>query len=541
VILVNPPTLPTSKKQLTEINFLGASNGRMGNIAASHTGGSEKIPGLGYRIQGSAKKAGNVRTPEYFQANTGMSEYNFSGAIGYSSKKLGVEGYYSFFNTELGILRDSHTGNLSDLLEIIKNGEPFTKPDFTYQVNNPRQVVSHHLAKVNTHYHINPGLKLNFKYGFQLNQRQEFDRRRGELNVRPSLDLELFTNTLDIFLDHSQKSNWSGSVGVNVIQQANTNVPGTGVTPLIPNYDMINSGIYLMEKYLKGPLELEGGIRYDYRSVQTARFVGNILQEADLSYQNFSAFFGGLYQLSPYFAFTSNLGTAWRPPNVNELFSQGLHHGAAAVEIGDANLNSEKSIKWVNGLEYEGKDATVELTTYVNHINDYIYSNPTGDTFVSLRGTFNVYEYLQANALFYGIDLSGTYTFTNQLNGYFKGSMIRAKNTDSQTYFPFIPSDRMDWGISYSFGAKENRVTLSNMLVARQKREPVFDLAPAPEGYALLNLAYHKKFDFASNLLHISFQVNNLLNTEYKEYMNRFRYFTADMGRNIQLKLNYQF
>lgn len=541
VILVNPPTLPTSKKQLTEINFLGASNGRMGNIAASHTGGSEKIPGLGYRIQGSAKKAGNIRTPDYFQANTGMSEYNFSGSLGYSSKKLGIEGYYSFFNTELGILRDSHTGNLSDLLEIIRNGEPFNKPDFSYQVNNPRQAVTHHLAKVKTHYHLSPELKLNFQYGFQLNQRQEFDRRRGELNVRPSLDLELFTNTLDIFLDHSKKSNWSGSIGVNIIQQANTNVPGTGVTPLIPNYDMINAGIYLMEKYLKGPLELEGGIRYDYRSVQTARFVGNILQEADLSYQNFSAFFGGLYQLSPYFSFTSNLGTAWRPPNVNELFSQGLHHGAAAVELGDANLNSEKSIKWVNGFEYEGNDATIELTTYVNQINDYIYLNPTGDTFVSLRGTFNVYEYLQANALFYGLDLSGTYTFTKYLNGYFKGSIIRAKNTDSQTYFPFIPSDRMDWGISYSFGEKENRITLSNMLVARQKREPVFDLAPAPEGYALLNLAYHKKIDFASNLLHISFQVNNLLNTEYKEYMNRFRYFTADMGRNIQLKLNYQF
>jgi len=545
VILVNPPSLPTSKKHVTEINLLGASNGRMGNFAASHLGGSEKIKGLGYRVQGSVKRAGNVRSPEYYQANTGMAEYNFSGSVGYSSKKIGLEAYYSFFNTEIGILRDAHTGNLSDLEEIIANGRPFTDAEFTYEINNPRQVVSHHLAKIKSHYHLNQIWKLNFQYGFQLNNRQEFDRRRGDLNARPSLDLELFTNTLDLFLDHNLKSNWSGSFGINVIQQANSNIPGTGVTPLIPNYDMFNGGIYAIEKYLKGPLELEGGLRYDFRTFSAARFVSGELEEAELDYQNFSAFVGGLYQLSPNFAFTSNLGTAWRPPNVNELFSQGLHHGAAAVEIGDPNMVSENSLKWVNGLEYETDKALVEITAYANQIQNYIYLSPTGETFTSLRGTFNVYEYLQADAFFYGFDLSGSYTFSDRLNGYFKGSIIRAKNTEEGNFFPFIPSDRMDWGFSYAFGKKSNlnsdRITLSNMLVAQQTREPDFDLAPAPPGYALFNLGYQKKIQLAKNQLNIGLQINNLFNTEYKEYMNRFRYFTADMGRNILVKLNYQF
>jgi iron complex outermembrane recepter protein len=545
VILVNPPALPTSKKHLTEINLLGGSNAYMGNLAVSHLGGSDKIKGLGYRVQGSVKRAGNVKSPNYYQANTGMSELNFSGSLGYSSDRLGAELYYSYFNTELGILRDSHTGNLSDLQEIINNGEPFIKPDFTYEINNPKQVVSHHLAKIKSHYHLNPEWKVNLLYGFQLNNRQEYDRRRGELNFRPSLDLELFTNTLELSLDHTRKQNWSGSFGLNVIQQANSNIPGTGVTPLIPNYDMVNLGAYAMEKYINGPLELEGGVRFDTRSVSAARFVNNQLQTADLEYQNFSAFLGGLYQLSPYFAFTTNLGSAWRPPNVNELFSQGLHHGAAAVEIGDPDLVSEKSLKWVNGLEYEGEKALVELTVYANQIQNYIYLNPTGETYVSLRGTFNVYEYLQADAFFYGFDLSGSYTFTERLNGYFKGSIIRARNTEEDNYFPFIPSDRMDWGVSYAFGKKSNpesdRITLSNMLVAEQTREPDFDLAPAPPAYALFNIGYQKKIQLAKNQFNVGLQVNNIFNTEYREYMNRFRYFTADMGRNILLKLNYQF
>ncbi|TDQ19189.1 iron complex outermembrane receptor protein [Algoriphagus boseongensis] len=545
VIMVNPPALPTSKKSLTEIHLLGSTNGRMGNISTSHTGGSDKIKGLGYRIQASGKRAGYIRSPRYYQANTGMSEYNFSSSIGYSRDKLGVEGYYSFFNTELGILRDAHTGNLSDLNEIIENGEPFLKPDFSYDISNPKQVVSHHLAKIKAHYHLNTDWKLNLQYGFQANNRQEYDRRRGDLNAKPSLDLQLFTNTVDLFLDHNFKSNWNGSFGINLIQQANSNIPGTGVTPLIPNYDMLNAGIYLMEKYLKGPLEIEAGARYDYRTVQAARYVGEELQESDLSYQNFSAFIGGLYQLSPYFSFSSNLGSAWRPPNVNELFSQGLHHGAAAVEIGDPNLNSEKSIKWVNELEFESNKALIELTGYVNRINDYIYLNPTGETFVSLRGTFNVYEYLQADALLYGFDLSGSYSFSDRLNAYMKGSIIRARNLDENNFFPFIPSDRMDWGVSYALGKSDSKnsdlITLSNLLVARQSREPDFDLAPAPPGYALINISYQKKIKLADNQFNIGLQVNNLFDTEFKEYMNRFRYFTSDMGRNISLKLNYQF
>ncbi|UZD23755.1 TonB-dependent receptor [Algoriphagus halophytocola] len=545
VILVNPAPLPTKKESKTSLHLIGGTNGRMGNLAMAHVGGSEKIKGLGYRIQGSAKRAGNVQSPDYFQRNTGLSEYNFSGSLGYSTSKLGVEAYYSYFNTNLGILTDSHTGNLSDLEDIIENGRPFTDGEFSYEILNPRQKVKHQLAKLKSHYHISENWKLNFQYGFQKNNRQEFDKRRGELNEKPSLDLELFTNTFDVFVNHTHENEFSGTWGVNFIQQANSNIPGTGVTPLIPNYDMLNTGIYAMEKYSKGPLELEVGLRYDFRNISTARYIDNELETADLDYNNLSAFLGGLYHITPDLTFNTNIGSAWRPPNVNELFSQGLHHGAAAVEIGDANLETEKSLKWINELEFDGKKSHIELTAYLNPIKDYIYLNPTGETYVSLRGTFNVYEYLQANAFFYGFDFAGSYELTDKLSAYAKGSIIRARNTDADNYFPFIPSDRMDWGVAYSFASasdsKTNKLTLSNQLVAKQKREPDFDLAPAPPAYALFNLGYQKQFQLKEAKLNVGVQVQNLFNTSYKEYMNRFRYFTDDLGRNILLKLNYEF
>jgi iron complex outermembrane receptor protein len=545
VILVNPAPLPTKKTSKTNLNLVGGTNGRMGNINLVHVGGSDKIKGLGYRIQGSAKRSGNVNSPDYFQNNTGVSELNLSSSLGYSSSKLGVEAYYSLFHTELGILNDSHTGNLSDLENIIENGRPFSDGEFSYAIVNPKQRVTHQLAKLKSHYHISESWKLNFQYGFQLNHRQEFDKRRGNLNEQASLDLELYTNTLDLYVNHTHKNELSGTWGINFIQQANSNVPGTGVTPLIPNYDMVNTGFYAMEKYSKGPLEVEAGVRYDFRNVSTARYINQELRTADLDYQNFSAFLGGLYQISPDLTFNSNLGSAWRPPNVNELFSEGLHHGAAAVEIGNPDLKSEKSLKWINELQYDGIKTHLEFTAYLNPISDFIYLNPTGEVFVSLRGTFNVYEYLQANALFYGFDFAGSYEFTDKISTYLKGSIVQAKNRDKDNYFPFIPANRLDWGVSYDFAkgtdSRTNKLTLSNVLVAKQNREPDFDIAPAPPAYALFNISYNKQLAVGNDKLNLGFQVQNLLNTNYKDYMNRFRYFTYDMGRNILLKINYQF
>ncbi|PZX49640.1 TonB-dependent receptor [Algoriphagus chordae] len=545
VILVNPAPLPTKTMSKTNLNLIGGTNGQMGNINMVHVAGSDKIKGLGYRIQGSAKRSGNVRSPGYFQENTGVSELNLSSSLGYSSSKLGVEAYYSLFHTDLGILADSHTGNLADLEAIIANGRPFADGEFSYEINNPKQRVTHNLAKLKSHYHISESWKLNFQYGFQLNRRLEFDKRRGNLNEVASLDLQLYTNTIDLYVNHTHKNELSGTWGVNFIQQANSNVPGTGVTPLIPNYDMMNTGIYAMEKYSKGPLEVEAGLRFDFRTLHTARFINQELKTADLDYQNFSAFLGGLYHISPNLTFNSNIGSAWRPPNVNELFSEGLHHGAAAVEIGDPNLKSENSYKWINELQYDGRKTHLELTAYVNPIRNYIYLNPTGEVYVSLRGTFIVYEYTQANALFYGVDFAGSYEFTDQISGYLKGSIVHAKNTDEDNYFPFIPASNIDWGISYDFAKdnnpRTNKVTLSNVLVAKQNREPDFDYAPAPPAYALFNVSYQKQLSIGNDKLNLGLQVQNLFNTRYKDYMNRFRYFTYDMGTNVLLKINFEF
>lgn len=545
VILVNPEALPVVAGQKGAADLVGSSNGRGMAGAAYISGGSAKIKGLGYRLQSSGRVAGNLHAPDYMLDNTGMRELGFSGALGYSDDRLGTELYLSHFQTTLGILADAHTGNLSDLQSIIENGRPFRQPDFTYDIRNPQQDVNHQILKIKAHYHLSPSTKLNVQYAFQRNIRQEYDRRRGDRNEMPALDLVLFTNTLDAYISHHTRKNWNGSTGLQLIQQANSNMPGTGVVPLIPNYDMLNLGAFAIQKFTKGPLEVEGGLRYDLRWLETARIVRGELQESDLRFENFSAFIGGMYAISRNLNFNSNLASAWRAPNVNELFSQGLHHGLAAVEIGNPDLVSEKSLKWINTLQYSNKTLKLELTGYAQHISDYIYLSPKNEQFASLRGTFNVFEYLQADAQFLGTDLNLIWTVTPKWELYTRGSVVRAANLESEGYFPFIPADRLETGLSFLLPQVnqrgETRITVSNLLVAEQTRVPDFDFAPAPPAYSLWNLSGQTGFNIGKNDLTLGLHINNLFDLSYRDYMNRLRYFSHEIGRNVLIKINYEF
>jgi iron complex outermembrane receptor protein len=58
---------------------------------------------------------------------------------------------------------------------------------------------------------------------------------------------------------------------------------------------------------------------------------------------------------------------------------------------------------------------------------------------------------------------------------------------------------------------------------------------PPPEGFQLLDAGITLK---KGSKYELTLNGNNLLNTRFRNYLDRFRYFTPAMGRNIGLKLN---
>ncbi len=550
VIMVEPAPLPDSTNIHGEVNTIGFSNGRQGIFSGILQGGISAWKGFAWRVQGTYKRGGDVKTADYFMANTGIQERNFSLSIGYKKPHFGTELFFSNFDTQLGIFLGSHIGNLTDLNNALQNPRPneaYTPTEPSYDINRPNQDLSHNLLKIKT-FAITENIgKWTITLSRQYDWRLEYDVPRGNRQLN-TLNFKLTTYTGEILLDHKaifKKIN--GSIGLNGLYQENLSSSYELRKPLIntvliPNYQVFTGGIFLIERYVKNRWEVETGLRYDFRNAQ-AFGLNSSGQYFDntFNFNNLSATVGANYTPSDALNFKLNLANAWRSPNMNELFSDGIHHGAAAYEKGNINLQPEVAHNLSLSTNYQKEKITLELTTYLNYINDFIYLKPRSEngvlqTVLTVRGAFPAFDYTQIDARFAGIDLSINYLITNQLSLTEKYSTVRAKDIKNNIFIVNIPSDRLESTLKYSFKKPETYLSLSNQIVAQQtKVEANSDFLAPPSAYTLWRIDAGIKI----KKIALGFTINNALNTSYREYLNRFRYFTDDMGRNISLRVRY--
>lgn len=568
VILVNPPDLPEEAGLSGSANLVGGTNNGLFASSLMLEGGVKGLKGLGWRLQGSLKRAGDARAADYRLTNTGTKENNFSLGLGYHKNKAGVEVFFSSFDAEIGILRSAHIGNLTDLENAIGRDRPLFISDVSREINNPRQQVKHQLLKLNGHLEVERLGELFLQYGFQRNEREEFDIRRGGRSGIPALSLELMTHTLELDLDMAPIGKWKGDIGGSFMFQANSNDSDTGIRPLIPNFDNVTAGMHAIGRYVESAYELEFGIRYDHKHYLVKKFdENNVLIEPEFDFDNVTGSVGVLLYLNNGWELRSNVGTAWRAPHVNELFSEGLHHGSAAIEEGRDDLVSEKAVKWISSIEKTAVKYAVDASVYYNLISDYIYLRPE-DVSLTIRGAFPIFRYTQTDASFYGLDANVTYALTDRVEWVNKLSLIRANDRENNSALINIPANRLQSGLTFSFRdgrLKVPFVSVSADLVDEQRNAPrvvsiaevraagesdtdlfaadqsVFDFTAPPAGYINLNLSGGFKLNLFENEMNLFLSIDNLLNNSYRDYMNRFRYYADDLGRNISLKINYSF
>src|SRR3546814_7702595 len=80
--------------------------------------------------------------------------------------------------------------------------------------------------------------------------------------------------------------------------------------------------------------ELEAGLRYDYKYLDALGYDRELrLYGGTRQFHNVSASLGGVWRPAPGWDFRSNLGMAWRPPSVNELYSNGLRSEEHTSEL----------------------------------------------------------------------------------------------------------------------------------------------------------------------------------------------------------------
>lgn len=579
VIVAEAPKVPVIDSLYGKTILTGASNGRGSSLTSTLTKSYQN--GWYGAVQGTVKRFGDFEAPDYVLSNTGTFERNVSLHVGLNRFNYGMEAYYSLFKNEIGILRASHLGGAQDQIRAIGSDRPLIINDFTYGLKPPKQDVTHQLARLKGFRRFDGFGKLSLQYDFQRNHRLEFDIRRGDDRDQAALDLLLDTHTLMLDLDSHLTENINLKTGLMGRYQNNFANPDTGVRRLIPDYDKYDLGIYGIVDYrLNDNWLLEAGGRFDYTYMDVFKYYrtslwnsrgyderypeivveeldNQILTNPKPDFNNASATLGATYSFGGDYKLFFNYSLASRAPNPSELFSEGLHHSASRIELGDLGFNSEIGHKFSLTFQRQNEILSFSVNPFIHIINDFIVIEPT-EVQQTIRGNFQVWEYRQTNARLLGVDLDASYAFAKNFRFDHQFSLVKGYDRTKDQPLISMPPVNTKNGIVYQNPDVNNlRLQLQSEYVFRQNEYPetnfeVFepisqttetvDVSTPPDAYHLLN--FDSSIDFGINkksTLTVGFGVTNLLNTTYRSYLNRMRYYADDLGRNftLDLKLNY--
>lgn len=526
----------------------------------------------------SYQRFGDRTAPDYNLSNTGNKNESVNLIFGRNKLKYGWELNFSLLNNEIGILRASHLGNLDDLVLSINSQTPLYQEDFRYEILNPKQEVFHGVFSASYFKQFNSKSKIDFLYSYQYNRRKEYDIRRGVRYKIPSMDMNL--NTHDFRANFRQAlKNGLFRTGFNIHYQENEPNPETGVRRFIPDYQKLQLGYYaILNQNLSEYFNLSTGFRFDYMRYDVQKFYlksrfeqlgydqkypeivaedlgTQVLTVSDWDFQNKALNIGLIYEPSNVLAADFQFNALERAPNAAELFSDGLHHSAARIELGQLDLNSEKALKFDVGLSYNNPNFSIRLNSYFNSIKDFIYLYPS-DIEYTLRGAFPVWSYGQADSRFVGFSTEflkplGTHWSLNS-----KWSTVKATNLDLDQPQINIPSAEINNLLRFETGEKnrlqfsveqqivfEQKNTPDNLFVELRANEVVeLRLNDAPPTYLNYNaFADYSMYLKKNRSLNFKVSLLNIFNETYRNYLNQQRYFVDEPGRNLQFSLIYKY
>ncbi len=563
MILVEMKPIPNDPHLHGHVNYSFLSNG-LGHSLNSRI--EKSGDWAAWRMTITGRKIGDRHTPDYFLTNTGNTQLN--GSL-LTEKDISTRWrsslYLSSFNTEIGILRGSHIGNQSDLSNAFDREEPFyTEEAHSYNIDNPRQVVNHQLLKFENKIDMGLGI-LELTYAGQLNTRKEFDVRRGDRDNQAALDLFQHDHFLESTMRFRPDSNLSWKTGIQYRYTRNKNEPGTGILPLVPDYLNQIASAYLLANWNVNKWHIAAGSRLDLKNIYAlpiSQSLPRVIERYDLWYTNPSGVLTLRYEPSEEAKIETELGYRQRSPEVNELFSNGLHQGVSGIEQGDDQLRSETGLlARLSGSYHLNEKYFITASVYHNQLDDFIYLQPQDELRLTIRGAFPVFDYKQVDATMQGADITlaseiGKHWRLRSSYSFIKGTErvsglaligIPANSGSISLHFEeesWKSFENIDLSMSYAYTGMRNDLLADNLnFPDRSDDSPLMgqDFLAPPRAYSLVGMDMSAKRRLGKTALRLGLSVDNLLNSVYRDYLDRQRYFSDAMGRNVKVKIGWEF
>ncbi len=189
---------------------------------------------------------------------------------------------------------------------------------------------------------------------------------------------------------------------------------------------------------------------------------------------------------------------------------------------------------------------------YYQYFKDYIYLNPADEFRLTIRGAFPAFTYEQSNANLLGFDLSSKLILFKSLSTEVKYSFLRGNDLSQNIPLVYMPPNSLNATLVLT--SKQTRKVFERVLMDKAqialKHRYVFkqnnllenqDFAPVPEAYYLMSMNLSAQFIFPKVKLTAFVRGENMLNSNYRDYLNRLRYFSDDQGLSIVAGANLKF
>ena len=392
-------------------------------------------------------------------------------------------------------------------------------------------------------------IKLDVNLAYQLSNRQLKGSELTPVFTLVNMTLQTFSYRLKT--TYSINENAKVIFGIQGMSQENKN--GEAPEHVLPDAHLNDISTYALGRYHFGELLIvEAGLRYSYRGIHVPLHeVGGNSHgddhedeekhiQYDGQFNNVSASFGGILYFSSHAHLRINLASAYRSPNIAELTQYGMH--GTRFEEGNTDLQIQQNLEGDIGFHFHTKNTSIDLSSFYNNVNNYIFLGPTTDT--TNEGQL-IYRYSQTHARLFGGE-AVVHIHPHPLD------WLHLKSTFSyvigekidEGYLPFIPAHKWRMEIMLK---KDRWKRLRNFyikggtdLALAQNRPSEFETSsPA---YNLIDLSTGVDIMLKNQPVNLSITATNLSDISYIDHLSTLKGLGVyNMGRNVVFSVKVPF
>jgi len=496
------------------------------------------------RLQGRLVDAQNFRNArDGVVFNSGFSQRSGQAAVGVQRPWGSSRLLLGTFNQKVflpGGERDPTTGAL------LPEEGPFQK------INHHRAVWQNQLLFEES--------ALRFTIGAQQNRRREFEHGNT-----PELFFDLRSLHYDLKYFLSPADDWELTLGGNGMAQWSFN---KAEEVLVPEYRLHDEGVFAFARKSLQRWEFSGGLRFDHRFVHGLEWRDEddqpVFTDFRRNFQELSGSLGAAFLPDEHLSLKLNLSKGFRSPNIAELGSNGVHEGTFRYEVGNTDLQPERSYELDLSVLWNTPHLSLSVSPFLNIIDRFIFleklgAQAGGDSLILADGELlPVFRFTQNDARLWGGELSLDFhphpLDWLHLEQRFSAVWAEQRNAPER-FIPFIPPPRYDLELRLDLLRKHPRLrrfwleTDIEHHFAQNRALTANDFETPTPAYTLWNAALGVQFvnRRGQHVLSLLLAGRNLLDKAYQSHLSRLKYAPenpltgergiSEMGRNFVMKL----